>query len=298
MATILELAREVRHLIVNRSTGRLDVTFSDRLAAIDFSDGTIVAPRQVLFSCFEEEAIDFGFRSREVADPDEHQSGATLLIEAMESIDQEAVARVWKPYADWTVLFPQDPEIHNTIVSDHWPKGPGRLRRLMRLAVSGVVTLEPPAPKSIREEIAEIRAATERGDYWQVLGITRTATTQEIKHAYRKKARQFHPDRWHNTPDLTLKDRVEGAFRDVHVCYDRTRELAPRRLPPPIPPTVTETPVEKVVVETIHTSVKPKLPETPPESKVHQYGEVSKMPVNPEPQSLFRRIFEKVFKAA
>ena len=298
MATILELAREVRHLIVNRSTGRLDIEFSDHLAAVDFSDGTIVSPRQVLLPCFEEEAIDFNFQFREVQDPDEHQSGAALLIEAMESIDLEGVARVWKPYGDWTILFPQDPEVHNTIVSDHWPKGPGRLRRLMRLAVSGVVTLEPPAPKSIGEEIVEIRTATERGDYWQVLGITRTATTQEIKRAYRKKARQFHPDRWHNATDLPLKDRVEGAFRDVHVCYNKSLELVPRRLPPPIPPSIPEPAVEQKAVESVRRPVEVKLSEAPTEAKVTQYGEVSRAPVTAGPQSLFWKIFEKVFKAA
>ena len=301
MATVLELAREVRQLIVDRSTGRLDITFPDHLTSVDFSDGTIVTSDQIFFPCFKEESLDFSFRTMTVPAADEHQSGAALLIEAMESIDAESLQKVWKPYQEWTILFPQDPDIHNTMVQVHRDKGEGRLRRLMRFAVSGVVTLEPPAPKTVEEEIAEIRSATERGDYWQVLGVTRTATATEIKRAYRKKARQFHPDRWHNTPDAVLKKRVEATFRDVSECYREALELVPRRLPPPPPPTAAEplsTKPTDLDTKTVDPEPVAPKPAATAEKKVAEYAAFGEEKPNQGPQSLFRKIFDKVFKAA
>jgi molecular chaperone DnaJ len=50
-------------------------------------------------------------------------------------------------------------------------------------------------------------------DYYEVLGITRTATEQEIKSAYRKMALQFHPDRNPNNPD------AEEKFKECSEAY-------------------------------------------------------------------------------
>ena len=57
-------------------------------------------------------------------------------------------------------------------------------------------------------------ANTAERDYYDVLGVARTATADEIKKAYRKKALQYHPDR--NPGDA----EAESAFKEAAEAYE------------------------------------------------------------------------------
>ena len=51
-------------------------------------------------------------------------------------------------------------------------------------------------------------------DYYEVLGVSRTATAGDIKKAYRKLARKYHPDV--NRDDKTAEEK----FKDIREAYD------------------------------------------------------------------------------
>ena len=54
-----------------------------------------------------------------------------------------------------------------------------------------------------------------RRDYYEVLGVAKTATADEIKKAYRKKAIQYHPDR--NPGDKEAEEKFKEAAEAYEV---------------------------------------------------------------------------------
>ena len=62
--------------------------------------------------------------------------------------------------------------------------------------------------------------ATKR-DYYEVLGVARTATAEEIKKAYRKKAIEYHPDR--NTGNKEAEEKFKEAAEAYEILSDTAK---------------------------------------------------------------------------
>lgn len=54
----------------------------------------------------------------------------------------------------------------------------------------------------------------EKRDYYEVLGVSKGVSPEELKKAFRKKAFEFHPDRNQNNPS------AEAAFKEINEAYD------------------------------------------------------------------------------
>ena len=54
-------------------------------------------------------------------------------------------------------------------------------------------------------------------DPYEVLGVPKGATQEEIKTAYRKLAKQYHPDRYIGNP---LADLASEKFKEINEAYD------------------------------------------------------------------------------
>lgn len=62
------------------------------------------------------------------------------------------------------------------------------------------------------------------GDYYEVLGIDRDATEEEIKRAYRRLAREYHPDTNHDDPDAGEKFKLVAEAYSVLSDPGRRRD--------------------------------------------------------------------------
>ncbi len=65
-------------------------------------------------------------------------------------------------------------------------------------------------------------------DFYKTLGVPKDATADEIKKAYRKLARQHHPDANSGHGDSD-RDKAEAKFKEISEAYDVLSDTARRK---------------------------------------------------------------------
>ena len=65
----------------------------------------------------------------------------------------------------------------------------------------------------------------QKRDYYEVLGVSKTATDEELKKAYRRLAKKYHPDA---NPDN--KEEAEKNFKEVNEAYEVLSDAQKRRM--------------------------------------------------------------------
>ena len=77
--------------------------------------------------------------------------------------------------------------------------------------------------------------SVQKRDYYEVLGVSRSATAQELKSAFRKLAIQFHPDK--NEGDKASDARSDFTASAGHANVLRTGSLRMSEVSSPSPQT-------------------------------------------------------------
>jgi DnaJ-domain-containing protein 1 len=135
---------------------------------------------------------------------------------------------------------------------DGWPQAltPQEMEKALSAKAAPVKSSEPtPSQQKVEEKSAaetkETEALQEERDeeqelgdffarlsmatnYYQVLGVVRTADAGELKRRYHALAKRFHPDRFRKNADEALQGRVGAAFAQIAQAYETLKNKQSR----------------------------------------------------------------------
>jgi curved DNA-binding protein CbpA len=78
-------------------------------------------------------------------------------------------------------------------------------------------------------EVEQRASALDALDYFEVLRLPRTAGAAEVKAAYYRESRAYHPDRFAALPSPELRDLIGRVYRRVNEAYTVLRDDAKRQ---------------------------------------------------------------------
>ena len=82
---------------------------------------------------------------------------------------------------------------------------------------------------ALRIEVETLAEALDQLDYFAVLKLAATAAPAEIRAAYHRESRVYHPDRYAAVDDEPFRDRVGRIYRRINEAYTVLRDDARRK---------------------------------------------------------------------
>ena len=73
-------------------------------------------------------------------------------------------------------------------------------------------------------EVQVLLQALDTMDYYQILKVPQDATLGQIKKAYYRESRAWHPDRYYHLPDGELKEGVHAIYKRITEAYTVLRD--------------------------------------------------------------------------
>ncbi len=91
------------------------------------------------------------------------------------------------------------------------------LKVLFTLYALGMVKTQK--VEDLLEELRRYFALVETADYWEILGVSKKATTDEIKRAYFSLSKKFHPDRFPKE-NRQAQEMASKVFQAINAAYE------------------------------------------------------------------------------
>ena len=153
------------------------------------------------------------------------ESDPAAIVEGVRAVRDQAVAllsRLGFPRHDdvGTTFDPARHEAVQVVTDPHAP--PGTVVQVLRRQATATVngSCAPPRWSSPRHPRGPPMAANR--DFYEILGVSKTASQEEIQRAYRKLARTYHPD-------INKDPAAEERFKEISEAYDVLSDPEMRR---------------------------------------------------------------------
>lgn len=79
-----------------------------------------------------------------------------------------------------------------------------------------------------KAELDELFKRVSDASHYEVLGVSRSVSTDALKSTYYALAKRFHPDRFHREADAEMRARIESAFARIAQAYETLNDRSTR----------------------------------------------------------------------